>query len=330
MLPYIGLQMMERGTDAWGCTNGTDIIKHLGPIKDTWAMTEPEIDTWDQGIFHTRAASHGTGKLVENAHPFAFAKDENTPMVVGIHNGCLNNHEELNRKHNRDFQVDSMHLWAHRAEGKDWAELAGWGNVVWYETWPNGVRCISLMRFNSDNLVVCKLEQGELIFASTYSAIAPIARMVGNPVDKTYVLDEMRRYFFGQDENGDPAIYQTDDRYQIPRTMVQVNNPVYRNGQYVGTGTQRTQSDFGYLYTGATNASDEFCFKCGTVRINSKDQFLCPACFGYIVRSFKIERERKNDPTKGTQCQVIPLEGANPVEGDTEELDDEMWGNYCG
>ena len=47
---------------------------------------------------------------------------------MGIHNGCITNHEALNIKYERKFEVDSMHIFAHIAEKK-----AKPGNKTWYK-----------------------------------------------------------------------------------------------------------------------------------------------------------------------------------------------------
>jgi predicted glutamine amidotransferase len=72
---------------------------------------------------HTRQATMGT-ITPENTHPFQIGG------VVGMHNGSLSNHHDLGKKYNRKFDVDSMHLIAHIAEGKDLSEIGAIGACV--------------------------------------------------------------------------------------------------------------------------------------------------------------------------------------------------------
>ena len=120
MAPHLLWDIESRGKDSWGATDGLDTVRVLGPVTNTYVDNRDIIEGWERTIFHTRGAS--TGEVtVENQHPFYFVEgEENTPgwkrSIMGIHNGIVNNHSELNRKYSRNFSVDSMHIFKHLVE----------------------------------------------------------------------------------------------------------------------------------------------------------------------------------------------------------------------
>lgn len=162
MLPWLAKEMEGRGKDSWGGTNGFDEIKKIGRIRDSW-----EFPRWQQAIYHTRNAS--TGEVsIPNQHPFKFAAPDG--YVIGVHNGIVSNHEALNRKHSRDFAVDSMHLFANLAEGRSMEEIEGWGALAWFEV-VNTKPTLKFARFNMDSLTIARLPDGAVVFASTKTAL---------------------------------------------------------------------------------------------------------------------------------------------------------------
>lgn len=108
-----------RGGDSWGWVdNDLNIQRGLGDIVDrAGAIAESH-----RVMAHTRKATTG-GVSVGNAHPFTIGK------LIGAHNGILWNHEELNKKYNRNHKVDSMHLFSHIWEGKDLKEIEAYGAI---------------------------------------------------------------------------------------------------------------------------------------------------------------------------------------------------------
>lgn len=203
MIPHLLWDIEARGQDSWGATNGTHTVKELGSITRTFASREAEIYGWDRAIFHTRSASVGAVNLA-NQHPFHFIyNDPDKPdhpwvrTIQGIHNGCVLNHETLAKKYDRSegFQVDSAHIFAHFAEGRDVKEVCGWGNIAWYEYDPDHPEgWLRMERFNSDNLHIARLKSGEIVFCSTYSAIARGAWMAGTTIETSFEVKENTIY----------------------------------------------------------------------------------------------------------------------------------------
>lgn len=78
----------------------------------------------DMVLVHTRQGTHGK-ICVENCHPFAVGD------VLGVHNGVIFNHEAMNKKYERTFDVDSQHIFAHINEDLSLDELDGYGAIVY-------------------------------------------------------------------------------------------------------------------------------------------------------------------------------------------------------
>ena len=277
MLPFLGIAMQSRGRDAWGASNGDEIIKHTGELTETWKDERDKINQWRSGIFHTRGASVGSAKVLNNAHPFAY-DDKNGNKVIGIHNGCISNHTELDKKYNRDCSVDSMHIWMHLAEGKPWDDIEGWGNLAWWETGPTTGRVINLARFNSDNLAVAKLQGGQFVFASEMSPIRLAASMCGNPVVDVFHLDEYRQYWFAPNENREMTLWRSEHSLPFKKPVTSAPWESYMSS------TSHERRNYGVNRN--INLLDGYCAKCSTVRVNTKNSLLCLSCFNEMLTSF--------------------------------------------
>jgi asparagine synthetase B (glutamine-hydrolysing) len=278
MLPFLGLAMQSRGRDAWGASNGDSVIKRVGELAESWHESREEIEMWTAGIFHTRGASSGSAKKLENAHPFEYARADGD-RIIGIHNGCLSNHVELDRKYNRNCDVDSMHLWMHRAEGKEWSDIEGWGNLAWWETDSRGRRLINLARFHSDALHVAQLAQGEIIFCSELPAIRTISKMLGNPIKTTWVLDEYHHYWCAPSAEGAMTLWRSEKRLPFPERYFNAVSVNYGSGFMDNPASRRNPiKPWADL--------DGLCAKCGISRINSKKDLLCVGCFGEMTTEF--------------------------------------------
>jgi hypothetical protein len=104
------------------------------------------LNTLDLYFAHTRYATHGIINAT-NAHPFEIGD------IIGAHNGVLSNHKDLNTKYNRNFEVDSMHLFAHLNENKPLDDIEGYGAIEWVN------------KKDPNKIFLCKLAGGSLSIA---------------------------------------------------------------------------------------------------------------------------------------------------------------------
>lgn len=142
----------ERGGDAWGYyspqlsapVKGTGLFGKSGVIN--------QLGEFSSLIGHTRYKTVGVN-TAENAHPFKIGN------VIGAHNGGIFNHSELDKKYNRSFAVDSMHIFQHIEEGK-WSldDLTGYGTIQFYhKSHPNK---LFLGRFQNGDLALALTPYG--------------------------------------------------------------------------------------------------------------------------------------------------------------------------
>jgi len=194
MLPFLAWEMENRGDDSWGVTDGTldHIVKKIGPITQSF-----EVPNWHSLLYHTRKASCGA-KTIPNQHPFTFEQPEAPgTYIIGVHNGCLVNHEQLNKKHNRNFEVDSMHIFANIAEGIETKEIDGWGAIAYYD---NGVLCFA--KFNGGDLHIFRLDSGEFVWASTERCVRKAADIAGAIIATEFDIKTERQYYVRENDGG--------------------------------------------------------------------------------------------------------------------------------
>lgn len=108
------------------------------------------------GFIHTRWPTTGEPSAL-NSHPFKFGH------IIGAHNGVISNHSELCKKYNRNFNVDSMHLFAHLAEERSFEDIEGYGAIEWYDSQDQKIR---LTHFNSGSLSIQRIPNVGVIWSS--------------------------------------------------------------------------------------------------------------------------------------------------------------------
>jgi Glutamine amidotransferase domain len=309
MLPYLGIEMSMRGTDSWGASDGSEILKHLGSIVDSYEC--PERWEGSRVIYHTRAASHGA-KTLPNTHPFEFAKPDGS-KVIGIHNGIIRNHDELNRKLSRNFDVDSMHIFAGLAEGRGVGDLEGYGAIAWFEDGE-----LYLCRFGTTAMEVATLSEGELVFCSLYNPIDRVSRILGNPIKSKWVVDEYVKYHvkaeIGEDgewkrdillrcgemdfEDAKKKIHLGVSQSETSSTWIGGTRREPWRGTRVDSGSSTQRVATGYWM------NMDVCYVCRSTTIDPTTELLCPPCLRLQVAEFKTRNEDGGNLNAGEACGV--------------------------
>ena len=133
----------NRGGDSWGfcSTDNNQIVVKRG-LGDMVMAAHEMID--HTTLFgHTRLGTTGA-KTVENAHPYEIGN------IIGAHNGIVYNHPALQRKYDRSHEVDSMHLFSHLNESRDFGDIEGYGSIEW------------IQKDDPSHIYLCKMRNGDL------------------------------------------------------------------------------------------------------------------------------------------------------------------------
>jgi len=293
--------MESRGSSSWGGTCGTSLIKRLGGITST---IDNVFRTWDTRyglIFHTRAPSAGTGRTVEDAHPFLFSRElalNNTKSdefiltkkIIGIHNGYVSTHNNLKTKYpdRKDFSVDSMHLFKHILDDLPLTEISGSGAIAWFETickeYTDPTKPgeylssrLFLARFDSDALHIGKLDTGEMVFASTKTTIERAARLTDVNIVEYLTIKPRKRYELTKDVNGAGVLTELEDMNFGTSTNCYQGGVI--NGTYQAPGLSSSS-----FQRGTANSRGAFPEKSGVsfALYESQEFSSCPGCNTFI------------------------------------------------
>ncbi len=127
-----------------------------------------------QATVHTRFATQGTVSAA-NAHPFLIGN------IIGSHNGVIYNHHRMNQLYQRNFPVDSQHIFAHISEQKPLSELTGYGAIQFFE--KDNPNRIKLVRFYGGSLSIYGIKQAGretgVVWSSTEEAITEALTIAG-------------------------------------------------------------------------------------------------------------------------------------------------------
>lgn len=246
----LGTEMDNRGGDSWGVALPLEKSLFRGLGKFNQKVTLSDIDSRIV-MAHTRKATRGE-VIKENAHPFVIGN------VVGAHNGIIHDHDAMNTKYGRNFQVDSQHLIAHIAEDIPLSEISGMGSVEYYKR--DKVDELYLGRGQHGELAIIGVGKHEnpqgIVWASTTYAL-----------EKALWLAGIKEYFPYQVTTGDlykvkgGVLYEEGKfdlsyrnlfpgTYQSGQGQDRSYHSQYYGGYGCGTRTSENDSSGNYLWRG--------------------------------------------------------------------------------
>lgn len=189
------LAIEHRGRHATGAAyfdGATLMVQKAATDATTFAPTLEMPSTARNAILHTRWATQGSPTDNRNNHPI------DVGGIVGVHNGCISNDDELFATIGADkriARVDSEAafaalLHANRAPNHVLPHIRGSAALAWLDTDGNP-DLMHLTRVRSSPLVYGYTEAGSLIFASEAAALTSAAAAAGAPiVSATHAMAE--------------------------------------------------------------------------------------------------------------------------------------------
>lgn len=219
----LATEMEGRGRDSFGgvaipLASNTDktarIIRGIGKVSEHGCKLYELASHAECFLGHTRSATKGS-VTIENCHPFKLGD------VLGVHNGIIQNHEQLDKKYGRSFPVDSMHVFAHLDEGLPLTDLYGYGTFFWLRSKENWSK-IYFSKTSAGSLTIAKLyrdpdvkftapdeEAFAIVWASELRAIQLVSKLLNVGYNSTFVAPNLIHYI----DNG--IIYKTDEPFEF-------------------------------------------------------------------------------------------------------------------
>lgn len=231
----------ERGGDSWGYAFGhNQLDKGIGYFGRNRAARE--IHKHNMLIGHCRYKTVGVVK-VENAHPFVHGR------VTGAHNGGVFNKYDLDKSYNRNFDVDSQHIFQHIEEDR-WPieDMRGYGTIEYFhQDYPGS---IFLGRFANGDLAIARVAGRGLVWSSTRHHLEAALAMAG--MDGAFIKLAERIIY----ELRDGVIHRTKFRINVDKVREAPHTPPacgYQQSDYYG-GASRYAANF---HSGASSLRSE-------------------------------------------------------------------------
>lgn len=299
MMPMLAVWMEARGKDSWGATNGVEVFKKVGKVSNGFRRFKE----WEgeRVLYHTRKCTHGA-VTDANCHPFTVEREGR--RVIGVHNGMVLNHTELNRKYGRDFDVDSQHIFAHICEKKGLDELDMNGAIVWFEGEDGRMRLFCAKSVHGE-LAMAQGADGEVVWASTKTSITYATKMLEMEEFKDIVIEPRKKYEI--EEGGVKEVEEFAIGLAIKETP-DVSGDAYhldwghygywgRNGNWI-RGVDRYSSPPSppnHPTNLPTRYLDDTCLSCFVNRVPRTVGILCKSCLRTFLETGKVVGEASGE-----------------------------------
>jgi glucosamine 6-phosphate synthetase-like amidotransferase/phosphosugar isomerase protein len=182
-LKILALYNESRGGDATGVySDRRGIIKNIMPVERFISVYNNKFSANSLFLGHTRFRTHGANSIA-NAHPYRYDN------VVGIHNGVLENHDEIALKYNADIEVDSQCIFLAISKNKTHEE----------DILPEIIGAMAIAYTKSDGQLYLYRRDNPLFVGYYYNSLyfSSLAESLEAIDCKTvYELDENKIYIF--------------------------------------------------------------------------------------------------------------------------------------
>lgn len=206
----------------------------------------------DACMMHARFATCGNKENVEEAHPYAIRR-HNKIVLWGCHNGTLPSAWESAKKNDRKIAVDSQEIFELLAD-KDYEgirELRGYGVITWIE--PEHRDRINVVKLsNSGDIEIVKLEEGGIVWASTYYILKEAVKLAGLTIKGSFKDIEVGRVY----QIAADGLYKTDlDGLKVGDAW---RTPTYTSGHWNKTSHSfdYDDDDGEYAWWGKSHTND--------------------------------------------------------------------------
>jgi len=199
IVTLLAYEMDHRGGDSWGYWHDAagEVKRGLGHA--TYKIGTAQFKKSKVLLAHTRFGT--TGKvIIENAHPFEIGD------IIGAHNGIVHNHMRLNNQFKRNFDVDSMHIFAHINEQRPLKEVDAYGAITF-------INKKDFTKKNAEHVPVYlgKFNHGSLCIAGFGKVEDPEGIVwCSDETDLKRILNYAEREFFTYKVENE-ALYQVDN-----------------------------------------------------------------------------------------------------------------------
>lgn len=208
----LATEMDSRGKDSWGCLrlkpdNKFTVYKQLGlagRASSVYQFCEENFL-----LAHTRFGTVGAKDDKNNAHPFIYRSKKNGHRIIGVHNGSVSNHSQLDSKYGVRFNVDSEHIFFSLMKDENMKGLEGYGVACWYDTRTPGRIYLCKLTGGGDLAIAQLKEKAGLVWASTAHAVNEAIKRADLAIDGSmYEIKPKKIYAIDRNNHQllDPAL----------------------------------------------------------------------------------------------------------------------------